>query len=95
MLPPYVGGGTVVHRIGISIDAEGLKHVRALQKRFGVRSRSELFRELVRRYESLEREWSDLNRCVQGYLAEPERPGAASRAILKAALKGHAAEDWS
>ena len=78
----------MLQRISISIDGEGLRRLEALQRRFGARSRSEAFRELVKRYERLERGRSALNRCVQGYLAQPEPPSAESGAILRSAIKG-------
>ena len=83
----------MLQRVGISMDDADLRHLKTLQKRFGVRSRSELFRELVRRYEKLESRWNSLNRCIDGYLQSPES-SHDPRAILKTTMKGLAHEAW-
>lgn len=85
----------MLYRVGISMDGEDLRHLKLLQKRFGARSRSELLRELMKRYEKLESQWNTLNRCIRGYLEKPESSGEESRQTLKATMKGHQAEDWS
>lgn len=85
----------MLYRVGISMDGSDLRHLKLLQKRFGVRSRSELLRELVKRYEKLESQWDTLTQCIQGYLEKPESAGEESRKILRAAMKNHQAEDWS
>ena len=90
-----LAGGSMLYRVGISIAGDDLKRLKLLQKRFGLRSRSELFRELAIRYERLESQWSALNQCLQGYLAEPESAGEESRHILRTAMKNQPAEDWS
>ena len=84
----------MIQRLGISVTNEELKHVDALRKRFGVRSRSEFFRELLRRYEKLEGHMTSLNQTLQGYLKHPEAGEEASE-ILKTTLKGLPSEDWA
>ena len=61
-------------RVCISLDEEESKHIEKLRKRFGVKTHSEFFRELVRRDEQLERDFNALNQCVTGYLNHPESP---------------------
>lgn len=85
---------TMLQRIGISINHEELKQASALQRRFGLRSRSELFRELLKRYETLERQWNALNQCLHGYIEHPES-GEETKAILKTTLKAIPPEDWA
>lgn len=85
----------MLQRIGISISDQELKKLSLLQKRLGVRSRSELFRELVKRYEKLETEQATLRECVNGYLRRPESKEAQSHSILKDAMSGQTFEDWS
>lgn len=85
----------MLYRVGISMDGEDLRHLKLLQKRFGARSRSELLRELMKRYEKLESQWNILNRCIQGYLEKPESSGEEPREILRATMQGRQAEDWS
>jgi metal-responsive CopG/Arc/MetJ family transcriptional regulator len=86
-----------MHRLGISISEEDLRHVRSLQKRFGIKSRSEFFRELVKRYERLEQERSALDQCVEAYRRHPETPEEIQEmeAILKASASTWPAEDWT
>lgn len=83
----------MLRRVEISMDEEEAKHIEKLQKRFGVKSRSEFFRELVRRYEKLESEFNALNQCVAGYLKHPESSDE-TRAVLKTTMKNLPAEDW-
>lgn len=85
----------MLYRVGISMDGQDLRHLKLLQKRFGVRSRSALLRELMKRYEKLESEWKNLNQCLQGYLDHPEPAGGEARQILRATMKNHQVEDWS
>lgn len=85
----------MLQRIGISMSDQELKRISLLQKRLGARSRSELFRELVKRYEKLEGERAALSACLNGYLQHPESGGAQSQAILKDAMSAQAFEDWS
>lgn len=60
-----------------------------------VRSRSELLRELVKRYEKLENERAALGACINGYLQRPEPAGEQPQSILRDAMRGQASEDWS
>ncbi len=85
----------MLQRVGISMSDQELKHLSTLQKRFGARSRSEFFRELVRRYEKLESDVNALSRCRDGYRGQPESSDATSRAILKASMKNQVFEEWS
>lgn len=85
----------MLQRVGICIDDNDLKHIKLLQKRLGIRSRSELFRELIRRYEQLEEQRRSLDQCVRGYLKDPETGGEEAKLILKTAAQGHASEDWT
>ena len=83
----------MTQRLGISISDKELKHIDALRKSFGVRSRSEFFRELLRRYEKLEGHLTSLNLTLQGYLKKPES-GDEALTITKASLHNLSAEDW-
>lgn len=83
----------MLQRVGISMNDEELRHLKVLQKRFGVRSRSELFRELVRRYEDLEKRWNSLNQCIEGYLKAPEAAEDA-KSILRTTMKAQPHESW-
>lgn len=85
----------MLQRVGISMNDRELKHLSLLQKRLGARSRSELLREIVKRYEKLEADSKALSLCLDGYLEHPESGGAESRAILRGALKNRALEDWA
>lgn len=85
----------MLQRVGISMTDQELRHLSLLQKRFGVRSRSEFVRELMKRYEKLESDLSALNRCLHGYLERPESGPRESSALLKAAAKNQAFEDWT
>lgn len=85
----------MLYRVGISMNGEDLRHLKLLQKRFGVRSRSALLRELMKRYEELESKWKALNQCIQGYLETPESAAEESRQILRTTMKTQQAEDWS
>ncbi len=84
----------MLHRIGVSINHEELKQVTALQQRFGIRSRSEFFRELVKRYNKLESDRAAVQQCIQGYLDAPEVSLEESKAILRSSLKNSASENW-
>ncbi len=72
-----------------------LRHLGLLQKRLGVKSRSELVRELVKRYEKLESDWNALSSCLRGYLEHPETGKTQAGPILKAAMGRQVFEDWS
>ena len=84
----------MLQRVGISMDDGDLQHIKLLQKRFGVRSRSKFFRELIKRYEQLESQVSALSQCVEGYIKTPESHEKETRALLRSALKKQPAEEW-
>ena len=83
----------MLHRIGISIDDNELILVRSLQKKFHIKNRSMFFRELVKRYEQMEDETKALQKCINGYLKNPEGSEQAN-AVLKSTLKTLSPEVW-
>ena len=83
----------MVYRVGISIDSEDLKYVNSLQQQFHIKNRSEFFRELVKRYGKLEKEFKSLQSCLTGYLNQPENT-SETKAILKSTLKNKSKETW-
>jgi len=84
----------MLQRIAISMTEKELRRLVLLQKRFGARSRSELVRELVIRFEKLENQWNMLSSCLRGYLEVPEAGRAESQSVLKASVSGQAFEEW-
>ncbi len=83
----------MVHRLGISLDGADLKYIQTLQKRFHIKNRSEFFRELVRRYEKLEAEFSSLRACIAGYTNQPESADE-TKIVLHSTLKDQTPENW-
>lgn len=84
----------MIHRIGLAIGEEDLRHVGRLQRRMGIKSRSRFFCEIVRRYEKLESRWRALSECRAGYLRTPEKRHSLKNAGLKASLKTVLTESW-
>lgn len=83
----------MVNRVGISINTDELERIRSLQRRFHVKSRSRFFRELVHRYEKLESDYNNLQKCLAGYIQHPEASGEAL-GVLKTSLKALSPENW-
>jgi metal-responsive CopG/Arc/MetJ family transcriptional regulator len=83
----------MIQRVGVSINEDDLKHVAALQKRFGISNRSEFFRVLVRRYEALEAQLNALQQCLKGYAKYPDAT-EETLAIVRDSLRHEPAEDW-
>jgi metal-responsive CopG/Arc/MetJ family transcriptional regulator len=86
----------MLHRIGISMSDADFKELKALQKRFGLNSRSEVFRELVKRFREKERRSAMLSQVVEAYRRHPETPQEVqeSDAILQSLAKDWPAEEW-
>lgn len=84
-----------MQRIGISITERELARLTALQRRLGARSRSELVRELIKRYDTLESRMGELAACLKGYAETPETGEADRRALLRGAMGKQPPEDWS
>ena len=84
----------MIHRIGLAIEEEDLRHVGRLQRRMGIKSRSRFFCEIVRRYEKLEMSWRALSECQAGYLRSPEKDRSIKHKILNASLKTIPIESW-
>lgn len=84
----------MVHRIGLAIGDEDLRHVGRLQRRMGIKSRSRFFCEIVHRYEKLESRFRALSECRTGYARVPESSTLSKRVILKSSVKPIPAESW-
>lgn len=84
----------MMHRIGLAIGEEDLRHVGRLQRRMGIKSRSRFFCEIVRRYEKLENSWRALSDCRAGYVRLPEKIKSSTQAVLKASVKDLPPEVW-
>ena len=86
----------MLHRIGISINDAELKLLKIYQKRFGLQSRSEVFRELVKRFEEKEKRRAMIDQVVEAYHRQPETPEELkeSDAILQSLAKDWPDENW-
>jgi len=86
----------MIHRLGVSLSESDLNHVRSLQKKFGLKNRSEFFRVLVFRYEQLENELVQLQKCIQGYSQYPETVhDVSTQKLVEQNLKHLPPEEWA